>query len=130
MKRNIVFRSNVNKILRKSERDHCDNVLTDNKSNLKIWSVTNEIINKRKHESITSKFVAKNAAAKILDNTKEATSYIKHSNIISIFLGEVSTDEISKVINCLKTRILGGMISIPRLNNVNKLSLNVKKLST
>ena len=104
-----VFRSNLNKILRKSERDHYDNLLTENKSNLKkMWSVINEIINKRKHKPMTSKFVvgdreiydsrdiaghfiifftnvAKNLAVKIPDTTKEATSYIEHSNINSIF---------------------------------------------
>ena len=97
--------------MRKSERDHYDNLLTENKSNLKkMWSVINEIINKRKHKPMTSKFVvgdreiydsrdiaghfiifftnvAKNLAAKIPDTTKEATSYIEHSNINSIFLG-------------------------------------------
>ena len=46
--------------------------------------------------------VAKNLAAYIPDTTKEATSYIEHSNINSIFLGEVSLDEISKVISCFK----------------------------
>ena len=106
-----------------------------------MWSVINEIINKRKHKPRTSKFVvgdreiydsrdiaehfnnfftnvAKNLAAEIPDTTKEATSYIKQSNINSIFLGEVSSDEISKVVNCLKTQVLGGMISIPRLLNL------------
>ena len=111
--------------MRKSGRDHYDNLLTENKSNLKkMWSVINEIINKRKHKPMTSKFVvgdrdiydsrdiaghlnifftnvAKNLAAKILDTTKEATSYIEHSNINSNFLGEVSSDEISKVIKGL-----------------------------
>ena len=53
-----VLRSNLNKILRKSERDHYDNLLTENKSNLKkMWSVINEIINQRKHKPMTSKFV-------------------------------------------------------------------------
>ena len=43
---------------RKSERDHYDNLLTENKSNLKkMWSVINEIKNKRKHKPMTSKFV-------------------------------------------------------------------------
>ena len=121
-----VFLSNLNKILRKSERDYYDNLLTEYKSYLRnMWSVINEIINKRKHKPMTSKFVvgdreiydsigiaehfnnfftnvAKNLAAKIPDTTKEATSYIEHSNINYIFLGEVSSDEISKVINCLK----------------------------
>ena len=106
-----------------------------------MWSVINEIMNKREHKPMTSKFVvgdreiydsrdiaenfnnfftnvAKNLAAKIPDTTKEATSYIEYSNINSIFLGEVSSDEISKVINCLKTRLLGRMISIPRLLNL------------
>ena len=46
--------------------------------------------------------VAKNLAAKIPDTTKEATSYIEHSNLNFLFLGEVSSDEICKVINCLK----------------------------
>ena len=96
-----VFRSNfLHKILRKSERDHYDNLLTENQSNLnKMWSVINEIINKRKQKPMISKFVvsdreiydsrdiaehfnnfftnvAKNLAAKIPDTTKEATSYI------------------------------------------------------
>ena len=48
----------MNKILRKSERDHYDNLLTKNKSNLeKMWFVINEIINKRKHKPMTSRFV-------------------------------------------------------------------------
>ena len=121
-----VFRSNLNKVLRKSERGHYDNLLTENKSNLKkMWSVINEIINKPKHKPMTDKFVvgdreiydsgdiaehfnnfftnvAKNLAAKIPDTTEEATSYIEHSNINSIFVGEISSDEISKIINCLK----------------------------
>ena len=101
-----------------------------------MWSVINEIINKRKQKHMTRKFVvgdreiydskdiaehfnnfltnvAKNLAAKIPDTTKEATSYIEHSNLKSIFLGDASSEEISKVINCL-----GGMISIPRLLNL------------
>ena len=53
-----VFRSNLNKILRISERDHYDNLLTEKKSYLKkMWSVINKIINKRKHKPMTSKFV-------------------------------------------------------------------------
>ena len=53
-----VFWSYLNKILRKSETDHYDNLLMENKSNLKrMWSVINEIINKRKHKPMTSKFV-------------------------------------------------------------------------
>ena len=53
-----VFRSNLNKILRKSERDHYDNLLSENKINLKkMWSVIKEIINKREHRPMTSKFV-------------------------------------------------------------------------
>ena len=54
------------------------------------------------HFNIFFTNVAKHLAAKIPDTTKEATSYIEHSNINSIILGEVSSDEISKVINCLK----------------------------
>ena len=80
-------------------------------------------LNKRKHKPMTDKFLVgdrkisnskdmhfniffTNAAgilaAKIPDITKEATSYIEDSNINSIFVAEVSSDEISKVINSLK----------------------------
>ena len=52
------------------------------------------------HFNIFFTNVAKNLAAKIPDTSKEATSYIEHSKINSIFLGEVNSDEISKVINC------------------------------
>ena len=42
----------------RSGRDHNDNLLTENKSNLKkIRSVINDIKNKRKHKPMTSKFV-------------------------------------------------------------------------
>ena len=74
-----VFRSNLNKILRKSERKD-------------VVCYINEIINKRKHKPMTSQFVvddreiydsrdiaehfftnvAKNLAAKIPDTTEEA----------------------------------------------------------
>ena len=74
-----VFRSRLNYILRKSERDHYDNLLTENKSNLKkMWSVINEIINKRKHKSMTSKFVVDDR--EIYDSTDIA----EHFNIFSL----------------------------------------------
>ena len=59
--------------MRKSERDHYDNFLTENKSNLKkMCSVIKEIINKRKHKPVTGKFLV---------DDREIMTIAEHFNI-------------------------------------------------
>ena len=121
-----VYKSKLNGLLRKSEREHYATLFEENKHNhKKSWSLLKEIINK-KHELITqtkfivnkvvtsdkkqisecfNKFyinVGSNLAKNIPQNQTDPMSYMKNSNTKTIYLEPVTENEVSAIVNSLK----------------------------
>ena len=118
-----VYKTKLNGLLRKSEREHYATLFEENKHNLKnSWSLLKEIINK-KHECITqtkfivnkvvtsdkkqirecfNKFyvnVGSNLAKTIPQNQTDPMSYMKNSNTKTIYLEPVTENEVPAIVN-------------------------------
>jgi hypothetical protein len=121
------YRALLNKLLRKKERDHYDNILKQNQNNLrKSWQIIKQIINKtQKTKSFSDKFIinnievtdkhriansfnqyfvniGNNLAKKIPPSDIKPTALMKHNVLDTIYLKETDPVEVKLVIMGLK----------------------------
>ena len=104
-------------MIRKAERDHYQQLLNQNKSNLrKVWSLIKVVFNKSKNNSISDKFLINNnnvtdknvtasnfneyfisigptLAKKIPTRQRDLSTYITSSIIKSIYLDKIVQEE-------------------------------------
>ena len=103
-------------MIRKAERDHYQQLLNQNKSNLrKVWSLIKVVFNKSKNNSISDKFLINNnnvtdknvtanfneyfisigptLAKKIPERQRDLSTYITSRIIKSIYLDEIVQEE-------------------------------------
>ena len=113
-------------MIRKTERDHYDNLLTQNKHNIsKSWQIIKEVINKKQNNSTGNTFVidnkeisdnkvivesfndffvniGPNLAKSILNVAKDATDYIPNQYQSSMFVNPTCSNEVKNIIMALK----------------------------
>ena len=120
------YRNRLNKIISNAERAHYQQLLSDNKSNLKkSWQILKEVINKKKSTSLCSKFTVNNnvttdkvkiadgfnnffinigptLAKKIPRDTRSPTEYMKNRVTEQMVVEPVVEDEVESIIKSLK----------------------------
>ncbi len=120
------YRNKLNRLLRKSERDHYDTLFMQNKNNLKkSWAIIKEIINKNKSSATSSKFVIDNKitsdnniiadtfnnfyvnigpspAQKITNQQRDPLSYINKHVPETMLLYETNRNEVQNIITLMK----------------------------
>jgi hypothetical protein len=122
-----MYRNKLNQLLRYAERCHYQELIINNKNNLKkTWSAIKEIINKKVNSPKVDFFVHnnrniydKNKIASLFNNffinigkslsdnipssNRSAMSYLTSHHNASLFLNPINRNELIKVINDLKT---------------------------
>ena len=125
------YKCNLNRLIRKAERDYYNTRMTEYKSDLKkSWNLLKIIINKSKNKKEASGFkykdtiitnkqviadkfneffvnVGPNLARNIPNTKTKPTAYLKNKVMESFFLQPVSEDELVKVITNLKNSAPG-----------------------
>ena len=120
------YRNTLNHILRKTERDHVQQLLTQYKSNLsKTWKILKNILNKNKPKKSQTFFkqgtdiiddpkliaehfnsffvnVGSNLAKKIPNTSTDPLSYLKNHSNNTMFLRPTCETELINIINSLK----------------------------
>ena len=120
------YRNTLNKLLNLAERKHYEQLISDNKSNLKkSWQILKEIINKKKASGCSSRFLVNNkivtnkidicngfnsffvnigpTLAKDIPNIdKSPRSFMKTQNNHSMYINHVTDDELKNIMKNLK----------------------------
>ena len=116
-------------MIRKTERDHYDNLLTQNKHNIsKSWQIIKEVINKKQNNSTGNTFVidnkeisdnkvivesfndffvniGPNLAKSIPNVAKDATDYIPNQYQSSMFVNPTCSNEVKNIIMAFESWI-------------------------
>ena len=126
------YKQNLNKVLRKAEKLHYQNLLDENKNNLKkSWNVMKNIINCNKQKQYDNEFIirgeinknkqqiadafndyfvniGKTLSEKIPSTTTDPASYMQTVNVQqSIFLNATDAIEVSTILKTIKTKSTG-----------------------
>jgi hypothetical protein len=125
------YKTHLNKLMRKAERSHYNEILKQNKSSTKkLWSIIKEVISKKKqtrcptqikigdhlegnNHIIATKFnyyfsnIGKDLARQIDSVNENPLSFINDHNPNTIFLNPVGNNEVEKIINRLKNASAG-----------------------
>ena len=131
------YRQNLNKLLRKAERNYYDFILKQNQNNIKMsWQIIKQVINKNKYKSMTcDKLLVDNKvvtnktdiantfnnyfvnvgpslASQIPNSNKNPISYINHAVVESMYAWPTDATKIRNIILELK-------LSSPGWDNIN-----------
>ena len=125
------YKTMLNRLMRKCEREHYESLMTKNKHNMrKLWMIIKDVINKKKsttipcqfkigEEIVTNKRVISNKfndyfinigsdlESKIPDQNIDPLNYIQHESQQSIFLNAANEDEVMRIVKDLKNTSTG-----------------------